>query len=80
MACGGTGKSSKGGECHPCRGTGYKIQKPVEDEPKNKCPYNHQFGHDCENTDDCPDCMVWSDCFDLQEELASKKKKKKSKK
>lgn len=41
-----------------------------EEEPKkskesnNKCPFNHKFGKDCDNFDDCDKCGdVWNECF-----------------
>lgn len=33
VACSGSGVSSKGGKCHPCRGTGVKLKKRAEEDP-----------------------------------------------
>lgn len=47
-ACGGTGVSSKGGECKPCKGTGVIVNDDDDDdddddyEPKKKNPYDKQ--------------------------------------
>ena len=45
-ACGGTGVSSKGGECRPCKGTGVIVSDDDDDDddekPKKKNPYDKQ--------------------------------------
>lgn len=44
-ACGGSGVSSKGSECRPCKGTGVIITEEEEEEeeaPKKKNPYDKQ--------------------------------------
>lgn len=62
VACKGTGKNSRGGVCHPCRGKG-RLPKP-----EGKCPHDHTFGKDCDKyPDDCDDCKVWADCIEAKE-------------
>ena len=76
MACKGTGKNSKGGICKPCNGTGRKQEKKSAKKEKkvdkkagkNKCPYGHVFGKDCEEYDECDDCPKWDDCMDAKED------------
>ena len=36
IACGGTGKNSKGGSCVPCKGTGIKQEEKAKEEPKEE--------------------------------------------
>ena len=31
---------------------------------KNKCPFGHVFGKDCEKFDDCDSCDLWDDCIE----------------
>ena len=39
-----------------------------EEEEKNRCPYGHRFGIDCDKFDDCKECELWDDCIDAQED------------
>ncbi len=34
---------------------------------KDKCPYGHKFGDDCEKYDDCDECEVWEECIEEKE-------------
>ena len=36
--------------------------------PKNKCPFGHRFGIDCEAFDDCDACELWEDCSETLED------------
>lgn len=75
IACGGTGKSSKGGVCVPCHGTGVKQKpKPVEEEeeaPKKskkakECPSGYRFGVDTDKKDECDSCDIWEACMEAK--------------
>ncbi len=45
-------------------------QRKKVKEDKNKCPFKHQFGIDCDKyVDDCDDCDKWDACMDEQERL-----------
>ena len=47
---------------------GARTAKPAaKKETKNKCPYGHEFGADCEKYDDCDTCDVYDDCLDESE-------------
>ena len=39
VACGGSGKSSKGGVCIPCRGTGDKQEESIREKTKKHYKY-----------------------------------------
>lgn len=71
IACEGTGKNSKGRECRICGGSG--VQSADEDDKKkpsgskNKCPFDHVFGKDCEKFDHCDDCDKWDECIEEKE-------------
>jgi hypothetical protein len=43
---------------------------PTATSGKDKCPHKHKFGVDFEKFDECPDCKLWDDCYDV-----NKKKK-----
>lgn len=34
---------------------------------KNKCPYGHKFGVDCEEYDECDDCELWEECIEAKD-------------
>jgi hypothetical protein len=38
---------------------------PVATGGKDKCPHKHKFGTDFEKFDECPDCKLWDDCYDV---------------
>ena len=42
----------------------------------DECPYEHEYGVDCDNTDDCDKCEKWDDCRDETDRRAKDKKKK----
>lgn len=71
VACQGSGKNSKGGECRICSGTGEKKEpeapkKKTDAKPGKKCPFNHTFGTDCEKYDSCDDCDLWDECIEAK--------------
>jgi hypothetical protein len=67
VACQGTGKNSKGGECKICQGSGEKPKaKPENKAGVKKCPFGHKFGTDCEKFDTCDDCDLWDECIDAK--------------
>lgn len=37
-----------------------KKKKDCDD--REKCPYGHKFGTDCDEDDDCDDCELWNRC------------------
>lgn len=39
-----------------------KPSKSTSKKPEESCPYDHEFGTDCDNFDDCDDCDVWEKC------------------
>ena len=42
-----------------------KTHKPESPKGgKNKCPFGHVFGKDCEKFDDCDSCDLWDDCIE----------------
>lgn len=45
-----------------------KSKKDKKKSKKNKCPFDHEFGTDCDEHDDCDDCDEWDDCKDAQDE------------
>ena len=69
VACGGSGKNSRGKVCRICKGTGKKpgIEKE-EPASNNKCPAGHVFGKDCEDHPACDECdgALWEECYDLK--------------
>ena len=70
IACQGSGKNSKGGECRICDGTGEKpVEKPNKNPEKEgkKCPFKHTFGTDCEKYDSCDDCDLWDECIEMKD-------------
>jgi len=56
VACGGSGKSSSGKKCRPCKGTGVGKQKPKEKEPKEDPKPKTKKGKDKSSgkTPECP--------------------------
>lgn len=69
--CGGTGrKSSEKAEERPARSKRPERTKPKEDEEKpkdkDKCPHGHRFGIDCEEHDDCDECILWDECIEAK--------------
>lgn len=76
VACQGSGKNSKGGECKICQGSGEKPQpvqqKPLKSEskpekPGKKCTFGHIFGKDCEKFDSCDECDDWDTCIEAKD-------------
>ncbi len=53
------------------------IKKPVRTvtrtiEPnttKDRCPHDHKYGIDFEKFDECPDCVLWDDCYEANKKL-----------
>ena len=45
--------------------TGKKKKKKDEEE----CPFEYEFGVDCDQYTDCDDCEVWTECRDKKDEL-----------
>lgn len=45
-----------------------KSKKKGGKKKENKCPFDHTFGEDCEEYDDCDDCDEWDACMDAKEE------------
>lgn len=37
-------------------------EEPSKKSSNGNCPFNHCFGKDCENYDDCDDCDCWDKC------------------
>ena len=78
IACQGSGKNSKGGECKICGGSGEKPQ-PVQQKPLKtgskleksgkKCSFGHVFGTDCEKFDSCDDCDDWDTCIEAKDKV-----------
>jgi hypothetical protein len=46
-------------------------RKEKSSKKENDCPHGHEFGTDCDKTDDCKKCVKWEDC----DEAAYSKKK-----
>lgn len=46
-----------------------------EKKSDSECPFNHDFGAECDKHDDCPDCPkeTWEKCADRFDELKAKK-------
>lgn len=74
IACNGSGENTKGQTCPICRGTGKRPSSPpaakVSEPPakaystsKDKCPYGHKFGVDCEQFTECDACEIWDSCY-----------------
>ncbi len=53
-----TKKGGKKEESKPAKGKADKGKSAS----KNKCPYGHKFGNDCDETDDCAECENWEAC------------------
>jgi hypothetical protein len=53
-----TKKGGKKEESKPAKGKADKGKSAS----KNKCPYGHKFGKDCDETDDCAECENWEAC------------------
>ena len=53
-----TKKGGKKEESKPAKGKDDKGKSAS----KNKCPYGHKFGKDCDETDDCAECENWEAC------------------
>lgn len=51
-----------------------------EEEEEGDCPYGHEFGYDCDQTDDCDECESWEECRDLADEIEEEERSKKKKK
>jgi hypothetical protein len=47
-------------------------RKKESSKKENDCPHGHEFGTDCDKTDDCKKCVKWEDC----DEAAYTNKKK----
>jgi len=47
-------------------------KRPIHQElsSKNKCPYGHEFGKDCEQYNECYECNLWDECdeYDIQKQ------------
>ena len=41
---------------------------PAKD-PNERCPHGHIFAKDFEGFDECPDCVLWDDCYDANKKL-----------
>jgi len=59
-------------------------EEPEEEETEEEleaeegeCPYGHEFGYDCDQTDDCDECESWEECRDLADEIEEEERKKK---
>lgn len=42
-------------------------EEPSKKSSNGNCPFNHCFGKDCENYDDCDDCDCWDKCVKVKE-------------
>ena len=41
-----------------------KLESKEKTNSKNECPFNHQFGSDCEKFNDCDECALWEKCIE----------------
>lgn len=41
-----------------------KSESKEKSTSKNECPFNHQFGTDCEKFNDCDECTLWEKCIE----------------
>ena len=45
------------------------ARKPRERKKKQECPFDHEFGTDNDQFDDCDKCEVWDACADAKDNL-----------
>lgn len=69
--CKGTGKKQVATtkKAAPKKATAKKTPAKKKDTSakKQKCPHGYVFGVDCEDHDECDDCVMWDDCIDAKE-------------
>jgi len=49
-----------------CRKEYREKYEPPKERVYNTCPFNHKFGIDTDQFDDCADCIAWDDCMDTK--------------
>lgn len=45
---------------------------------ESECPYDHEFGKECNDHSDCDECDSWEACQDAKDQMEDSKSKKKS--